>query len=326
MRRPTRAILTVCAVALVLTVPSTVSADETDNFTCRARLSRDSLAVIDSWVNARIQEALARASRRDAGRADAAILVRELQKAVGGSVPDPFTLIPHSRFEKWIVGQPQIDRCHLGFRETIYGARPYNQPWLYPFLGRAVFVADSLLLSGRVVGVDKVNHFIREGLSYWRTVNERGADLAEVLERELDPASRGWHWTEYGLKGMSLTGVLSYADVAAGYAGFQFWENLLRLEREQSLVAYDTELGRFVQVRDFTFAAYVTDAWDEAINYSTFHPVLGREVADALRARGMTMPLRDCRPLSELPDARLYVNPGCLAPQGSGVITVAHLF
>ncbi len=316
MRRQVHSFLTVCAAALTLAAPSAVSADETDNFTCRARLSRDSLAILDSWVNARIQQALVRANRRGTEQADGAILVRDLQKTVGGSVPDPFTLIPHSRFERWIDGQSQIDRCHLGFGETIYGARPYNQPWLYPFLGRTVFVADSLLVSGRVVGVDKINHFIREGLAYWRTVNGRGEGIADVLEREFNPAWRGWHWTEYGLKGMSLTGVLSYADVAAGYSGFRFWENLLRPGREQSLVAYDTAIGQFVQVRDFTFATYVTDAWDEAINYSTFHPALGREVAVALRARGLTMPLRDCRPLSELPDARLYVNPGCLPPRG----------
>ena len=275
-------------------------------------LSRDSLAILDSWVNAQIQETLARANRRGSGRPDEAILVRALQKAIGGSLPDPYTLVPHSRFERWIDAQPQIDRCHLNFEDTIYGARPYNQPWLYPFLGRTVLVADSILLSGRVVGLDKINHFIREGLANWRAVNGRGEDIAEVLGRELDPALGGWRWTEYGLKGMSLTGVLSYADVAAGYSGFRFWEDLLQLGREQSLVAYDAALGQFVQVRDFTFAAYVTDAWDEGINYSTFHPTIGREVAAALRARGMTMPVRDCRPLSDLPDARLYVNPACL--------------
>lgn len=312
MRRPIRAVLAACAVAVVLAVPSAVSADETDNFTCRARLSRDSLAILDSWVNARIQEAIARANRRGSGPSGEAVLVRELRKAVGGSLPDPLTLVPHSRFERWIDGQSEIDRCHLSFAETIYGARPYNQPWLYPFLGRTVLVADSLLLSGSVVGVDKINHFIREGLFNWRAVNERGEDIADVLRWELDPAGRGWHWTEYGVKGMSLTGVLSYADVAAGYSGFRFWEDLLQLRRERSLVAYDTALGQFVQVRDFTFAVYVTDAWDEAINYSTFHPTIGREVAAALRARGMTMPVRNCRPLSDLPDARLYLNPACL--------------
>jgi hypothetical protein len=312
MRRPIHAVLAACAAALVLAIPSEVSADETDNFTCRARVSRDSLAILDSWVNAQIQETLARANRRGVGQGDEAILVRELQKAVGGSVPDPFTLVPHSRFERWINGQSQIDRCHLTFEETIYGARPYNQPWLYPFLGRTVLVADSILLSDRVVGLDKINHFIREGLSNWRAVNGRGEDIAEVLGRELNPALGGWNWTEYGIKGMALTGVLSYADVAAGYSGFRFWEDLLQLGRERSLVAYDAALGEFVQVRDFTFAAYVTDAWDEGINYSTFHPTIGREVAAALRARGMTMPVRDCRPLADLPNARLYVNPGCL--------------
>jgi hypothetical protein len=329
MRPAIRAVLALCAAALVLAVPAEVSADETDNFTCRARLSRDSLAVLDSWVNAQIRESLARVNRRGSGRADEAGLVRDLQKAVGGSVPDPLTLVPHARFEKWIDRQSQIDRCHLSFaetiygarpynqhlafRETIYGARPYNQPWLYPFLGRTVLVADSILLSGHVVGVDKINHFLREGLANWRAVNRRREHIAEVLGRELDPASVGWNWTEYGLKGMSLTGVLSYADVAAGYSGFRFWEDLLQLGRERSLAAYDAALGRFVQVRDFTFAAYVKDAWDEGINYSTFHPTTGREVAAALRARGMTMPVRDCRPLADLPDARLYVNPACLS-------------
>jgi hypothetical protein len=312
MRRPIHAVLVFCAAVFFLAVPSGVSADETDNFTCRARLSRDSLAILDSWVNAQIQQALARANRRGSERADEAGVIRELQKAVGGSVPDPFTLVPHSRFERWIDGQSQVDRCHLAFEETIYGARPYNQPWLYPFLGRTVLVADSILLSGHIVGVDKINHFIREGLTNWRAVSGRGEDISDVLSRELDPALGGWNWTEAGIKGMALTGVLSYADVAAGYSGFRFWEELLQPRRERSMVAYDAALGRFVQVRNFTFAAYVTDAWDEGVNYSTFHPVLRKEVEAAVQARGMTMPVRDCRPLADLPAARLYVNPACL--------------
>ena len=169
---PLVALLT--AAAFVLSVSASAYADETDNFTCRARLTRDSLDVLDSWVNARIQEALARANRQGAGRCDQACLVRELQKTVGGSVLHPFTFIPHSRFERRIGKQPGIDRCHLGFGETIYGARPYNQPWLFPFLGRIVLVADSVLLSGRVVGLDKINHFIREGLAHWRAVSGDG--------------------------------------------------------------------------------------------------------------------------------------------------------
>lgn len=314
--RPFRAFALVVSVgALLLGASTGSSADETDNLTCRARLSRDSLAVLDSWVNARIQEALARANRRGAGMCGEACLARELQKAVGGSRLHPLTFVPHSRLERWVTAQGGLDRCRLGFRDTIYGARPYNQPWLFPFLGRIILVADSILLADRVVGLDKLNHFIREGLAHWRAVTRRGSAISTVLERELDPASQGWHWTEYGLKGLSLTGVLSYADVAAGYSGFIFWKDLLALEGERPLVAWDSAGGRFVQARTFTFADYVTDAWDEGINRSEFDPALAKEVDTALRHRGLAIPVLDCRVLSDLPDARLYVNPRCLAQQ-----------
>ena len=119
--------------------------------------------------------------------------------------------------------------------ESIYGARPYNQPWLYPFLGRIVLVADSLRLSDRVVGAE--DQSLRPGgtLQLARGHGRR-ENIAAVLAREVDPARAGWHWTEYGLKGRSLTGVLSYADVAAGYSGFAFWGDLLSIGRERSLV------------------------------------------------------------------------------------------
>ena len=314
--RPFRAFALVVSIGVfVLGASAVASADETDNFTCRARLSRDSLALLDWWVNARIQQALARANRRGQERCGEACLARELQKAVGGSRLHPLTFVPHSRLERWITTQGGLDRCHLGFRDTIYGARPYNRPWLFPFLARIILVADSILLADRVVGLDKLNHFIREGLAHWRAVTERGALISTVLERELDPASQGWHWTEYGLKGLSLTGVLSYADVAAGYSGFVFWSELLTFRGERSIVAFDPAGGRFVQGRSFTFAEYVTDAWDEGINRSEFDPALAKEVDAALRHRGLAIPVRDCRALAELPGAHLYVNPRCLAPQ-----------
>jgi hypothetical protein len=114
---------------------------------------------------------------------------------------------------------------------------------------------------------------------------------------------------------MSLTGVAAYADVAAGYSGFMFFSDLLSIGRPRSFVALDATGGRFVQVRVFSFAEYVTDAWDEAINVSAFHPTLGREVEAALRTRGLASPVRDCRPLARLQEAHLYVNPRCLAPE-----------
>jgi hypothetical protein len=136
--------------------------------------------------------------------------------------------------------------------------------------------------------------------------------------RVLGSPARRFRWTEYGLKGWSLTGVLAYADLAAGYSGFQFWTDLLSMGSPASYVGRDASSGRFLQTRPFTFAAYVNNAWDEGINYSIFQPVLGREVAAALAHRELSLPVGDCRSLASLPDARLYVNPACLLPDLEG--------
>jgi hypothetical protein len=305
-------------VALALGAPAGAHADETDNFTCRGRVAIDAQPVLDGWVNARIDGALARANGRGTLACDTACLVAELQREVGGSTPHPLTLIPHSRFERWLDGQRSIDRCHLAFGDTIYGARPYNQPWLFPFLGRTIFVSDSILLSGRIVGLDKINHFVREGLAHWRYVDRGTGDIAASVAREWGPPHRQFAWTEYGLKGLSLPGVLSYADVAAGYSGYRFWSRLLAIDAPDSYVVIDRRAGRYAQRRAFRFDEYVNDAWDEAINLSEFQAGLAREVEAALRARALSAPVIDCGHLAALPDARLYVNPSCLhgPPEG----------
>lgn len=312
--------IVIAVVACVLGAPVRALADETDNFTCRPLLRKDSRAALDALMNAKIQQAIDRANRSRRGACGADCLFRELQKGIGGSAPEPLTLIPHARFEGWIREQTGFDRCHLKFSETIYGARPYNLPWLMPIYGRIIFVTDSILLSGHVVGIDKISHFIREGHDFWRDVTEHDRDAASVLGQDLGPPRWQLGWNEYGLKGMSLTGVLSYADLAASYFGFRFWTDLLSLGRPESFVALDPSSGRFVQVRPFTFAAYVNGAWDEGVNYSVLDPALDKEVAAALERRSLSRPIAACRSLAALPDARLYVNPVCLGPSSSDTV------
>jgi len=298
---------------LTLAIPGLARADEADNFTCRNRLTRDAMVALDGWVNARIAEAIGRVNRRREAACDAACLQRELQAAVGRSVPHKITFIPHSRFMNWIKVQPDIERCHLPFRDTIYGARRYDLPVLYPFNHRIIFVADSILLGGHVVGLDKIDHFIREGLVHWRAVR-RGGDIASSIARELGPPRSQLSWTEWGVKGMSLTGVLAYADLAAGYFGFRFWSDLLSIDGPGGFIARDAATGRFAQRRLFTMDPYVNGAWDESVNCSTFAPALAAEVTRALRQRSMTCANSYEPVLADLPDARLYVNPVHRAP------------
>ena len=308
---------TVALVAALAVIPAVASAEEADNFTCRARLTRDALVLLDGWINSRIADAIATANRRAAGSGcDAKCMQAALRGTVGASYPNPVTLIPHSRLSGWINKQPEIERCHLDFSDTIYGAKPYNRPWMFPFYGRIIFVADSIRVTGRTVGVDKFDHFIREGLDHWKYMTEEHGDIAASVAREMGPPKKQWSWTEYGLKGLTMTGVVAYADIAAGYFGSRFWNEIMTFGQKDSYIAFDEATHRYVQRRTFTFADYVNDAWDESLNPSTFDPKLGVEVDAALKARSMTSAIGHCHGLAALPQAVLYVNPSCLTAAG----------
>jgi hypothetical protein len=301
-------------VVLSLAVAARSFANETDNFTCHSRSLQDSLGALDALMNATIHEAIGRANARS-GACDPSCLVRELEKSVGATARNPFTGIGHARLARVIERAPDIDRCHLKFKESIYGARPYNRPWLVVFNGRIIFLADSIRLAGRVVGIDKINHFVREGLAHWRVVHEDGVRIESVMVHEL--GAPGWQLrlNENGLKGMTLTGVRSYADLAASYSGFRFWSNLLTTDMPESFITRDVTTGRLAQRRTFSFSSYVNDAWDETINRSTFHPVLAKQVATALRDRSVDAANESCRLLTRLPDSHLYLNPWCFGAE-----------
>jgi len=306
-----RPFLTMVVVAMSLVAAKPAHADEADNFTCRGKVTRDSMVALDGWVNARITEAIDKANQRGRAGCDDKCLQRELQSSVGKSVLRK-TLIPHSAFGRWIDAQKNIERCHLEFRDTIYGARGYNHAWLWPFNGRIIYVADSIRLADRVVGLDKIDHFLREGLVHWEHVDAGRGDIAFSIGKEFGPPRRQFSWTEWGLKGMSLTGVLAYADVAAGYFGYRFWSDLLTMGQPGSFLAYNATTG-YSQRRPFTFAAYVNDAWDESVNCSKFDGKIGADVTAALARRSMTCAGYPAT-LAALPDARLYVNPAQFRP------------
>lgn len=309
-----RVVVTIGLVAVGLVASAPVRADETDNFTCRVRPLTDALPVIDRLMNDRIQDALARANQPGGAPCDAACLFQHLQAVVGANDRHPLTGIPHAVVARAVARHPEVNRCHLAFRESIYGARPYDQPWLLPFTGRIIWLADSIRVAGRVVGIDKINHFLREGLAHWRA-ERSGADVAAIMTRELGRPGRRWRMTEYGLKGRALTGVLAYADLAASYGGLGFWRDLLSVGHADAYIGFDGQAGRYIQQRPFTWAAYVNDAWDEAINCSAVQPALWKDVRPALDRLALRCPVTDCQVLSSLPDAALYVSPACLGAE-----------
>ena len=319
MRRR-KSFVAIAVVVLCGLMAREVSADETDNFTCRSRPMRDALEQLDALMNARIRK-LSHAPT--IGPAPGAMTPASSASRVTSCERDrqqlPAAADVDSALQVHEVGQrpsrsrslpPEVQRDHL--RGALL-----HRLWMYPFHRRIIFVADSIRLAGRIVGLDKMDHFIREGLVHWRAVNEKGGTIASDIARELGSPTRRIAWTEQGLKGMALTGVLAYADLAASYSGFRFWSDLLAVGTPQSFVELELATGRLHQIRAFTFASYVNDAWDETINRSKLAPKLRQEVDETIRRRGLS-PGGDCRHLAALPDASLFVNPECL-PAGATI-------
>ncbi len=107
--------------------------------------------------------------------------------------------------------------------------------------------------SDLAISSDKFTHFFAQGYDYLEVVRERGT---------VDAALRWGRQSELGSKGIESTGVMSYGDLAANYAGLTFW---LTLTNPQHGHVVDRG-GKWIQVRCFDWGDYVTPAWDEGIN------------------------------------------------------------
>jgi hypothetical protein len=150
-----------------------------------------------------------------------------------------------------------------------------------------------------------------QGLDYFKRVQVDGADLDHVLRFEHG---------EDGIWGLGATGVKSFSDMATNYAGYRFWSSLYQGAEPYVRCEEDR---RWVKGRSFTWADYVTDAWDEAINCSEMVPSLSARVQQNTAKLGLACPIDPlrCFALSRLEKAEFYVNPFCLSfPGGSKVI------
>ena len=101
--------------------------------------------------------------------------------------------------------------------------------------------------------------------------------------------------------------------MSANYSGFRFWSELYQGEHPYARC----ENGRkWVKARQFTWADYVTDAWDEAINCSEMVPHLAESVKQHLQRMGLSCPVDTarCLAIAHLDKAEYYVSPVCRNP------------
>jgi hypothetical protein len=152
--------------------------------------------------------------------------------------------------------------------------------WVY---GRTI--AHNFLIAGVQASPDKLGHFLRGGYQYWirnpdGTQNQRM--LAHGTERE------------NGLRGFAGSGVFSFADLAANYAGYEFTRDVIVRDENgapgAALFWWDggqirQRRGPDGRPRSFDIADYITSDWDEYRNPPAYSELLGEIVRGYLNAQ-----------------------------------------
>jgi hypothetical protein len=148
--------------------------------------------------------------------------------------------------------------------------------------------APVVLTGGIAVGTDKIDHFLSSGFLYYKEYSEKKQIQVDIYgkqeevvvlrtdsdEQRTKDAIKLGKFQEESSWGLSGTGVKAYGDLAANYAGLQFYKNLFEGENPY-LKCID---GRFVVQRTFKVEDYIDDSWDESINCSSFNSEENRDI------------------------------------------------
>jgi Ankyrin repeats (3 copies) len=194
-----------------------------------------------------------------------------------------FAAIPANELlDAILISEP----VHAQFPGLVTMYRPvdsiYDDPLLVIDLTKVVrtfFRAGTVSAGGEVFGTDKIIHFINVGRIYhgkYETRIKRGLPEQEAIKSAIASTSRNLLTSEDGVLGMMTTGIHSNGDLAADYAGMQFYRNLTETIRIGSrtmppMLARDGNLWH-VQVQpdsDF-FTAFITPHWNEVLNPSKY--------------------------------------------------------
>lgn len=259
---------------------------EIDNFTDRDVPRQDAIEVMDHEVNLILERAALEVNKESKKYCSFAHLRSEILRWIR---PDPAGLL-----EIWANNTDQIEHVKIDYKDSIYGdVTLFDSPALW-FVG----IGRSMRLAGTMVGTDKVGHFFMQGLDYYDRAKS-GKPLDRILAED------------HGEDGVwGLTGVYSYADMSANYAGYQFWNSLIRGDQRYFKCVYGKG---WVKQRQFTWKDYVNDAWDEGINCSEMQPAVKERVKRRLSQLSMTCPVDPvrCANLNQMEKSQFIVSPYC---------------
>lgn len=245
--------------ALSLPFVARLYASEVDSFNQRYEPLENSREAINKKFNKYFQQAL-----------DEANQARDLcsKEELYDALRDKFRNHVFDEFTKWLTNTEQLDMIRTRVEDSIYKDFNIFQSIIQGGYARVFKDPTGRILNfnGHRIGTDKFEHMLGSGFSYF--------EIHYLEQRPIEDAlSKGWK-AETGFMGSLMTGVMSYADMAANFQGMRFWNHVLN----QGADILGEDLGPYVSCRDYNWVqikevdlgAYINNSLDEGTNCSRF--------------------------------------------------------
>jgi hypothetical protein len=152
-------------------------------------------------------------------------------------------------------------------------------------------LSPTIQIAGATIGIDKLGHFLAQGFSYLQLMRASPPSLTQ--QQRMAAVRQLGHRQEYGSLGVATTGIYSFADQAANWAGMWFYVALFESvedagKRHAPYFARGDD-GRYRRTREFHWAEWLTADWDEVLNPSAAQSAtFFRKIADNFRRKTAT--------------------------------------
>ena len=247
--------LVILAAALFVAWPAAIPANETDQLSNRADPIADSTEVLNREVNKAIADVVENWRKDDDRMA--------FVNAIFGKLGSRFLV---DRIERWAIRSPEVEKLKTGRYDSVYSGHPIWAVRVTKFFG----VGRTIRVNNQLIGTDKLGHFVSQGRKYYRRF------LRYDSEKK---AAEQAAYAEWAVFGQMSNGNYSNADLVANYEGHRFFRSLF----EDDIVPGKPAILRWeddgwVLQRQFDWADYVNEYWDEALNINHFDALLYRHM------------------------------------------------
>ena len=287
-------------------------AAEIDSVTPRKIKLDNSLTIINTIINQRIQEGVQKANayKDDIGdlnyiydtddeedaeeyeACDEEVLYTELRKAIFQSLTASWGLKGYD-LDKQLRSLLIRQSYSLSLNDSIYRDIDYIEG----FSLNLKELSDVVNIDGHLIGLDKIGHFFAEGWQYFELIHYDDYNIDQALE---------WgRQQEAGKFGYSTTGIFSFADLVANFNGLRFWNKVLLKETDplkgtfanffdRPYITCDIQIidsiknRKIVKAWEFNtrldMSYFVDGVWDEGNNCNSYDdPIIEEKVSARIK-------------------------------------------